>query len=71
MKKKIMEKNRFDTFENYLIMIGIRSLEYTFTDEELFEGVELFRKCYEKHISAYYALLYLNDYLKDPNSIIF
>ena len=64
-------KNRFDTFENYLIMVGIRSVEYTFTDEELFDGIELFRKCYENHIGAYYSLLYLNDYLKDPNSVVF
>ena len=52
-------------------MVGIRSLEYNFTDEELFEGIELFRKCYEKHVGAYYALLYLNDYIKDPNSVVF
>ena len=68
---KELKAGRFDTFENYLIMVGIRSLEYTYTDEELFEGVELFKKCYEKHIGAYYALLYLNDYIKDPNSVIF
>ena len=70
-ENNIMTKNRFDTFENYLIMVGIRSLEYNFTDDELFEGTELFKKCYENHIGAYYALLYLNDYLKDPNSVIF
>jgi len=32
------------TFEDYLIMIGIRSLEYSFTDEELFTNKEYFKK---------------------------
>ena len=66
-----MTKNTFDTFENYLIMIGIRSLEYTYTDEELFENKEFFKKCYDRHIGAYYSLLQLHDYIKDPNSFSF
>ena len=59
--------NRFDTFENYLIMVGIRSLEYTYTDEQLFENIEYFRDCYNRHVGAYYALLLLHDNLTDEN----
>lgn len=29
----------------YLIMVGIRSLEYTYTDEQIFANVEYFDKC--------------------------
>lgn len=47
------------TFEHYLIMVGIRSLEYTYTDAELFNNIEHFRTCYKKGLSAYKALLLL------------
>ena len=50
-------------FNHYLIMVGIRSLEYTYTDQELFDNVEYFRKCQQKGLSAYKALLFLSDYL--------
>ena len=58
-----------DTFENYLIRVGMRSLEYTHSDETLYENVEYFRKCYEKNLSAYKALLFLCDYLNDDYDI--
>lgn len=49
------------SFEAYLIMVGIRSAEYTYTDEELLSNIEYFRECYEEGLSAYKALLFLND----------
>jgi hypothetical protein len=49
------------TFEKYLIMVGIRSHEYTYTDEQLFENIEYFKKCYELNLSPYKALLFLYD----------
>ena len=49
------------SFENYLIMVGIRSLEYTYTDEQLFSHREYFRQCYKDNLSAYKALLFLDD----------
>lgn len=51
------------SFENYLIMIGIRSSEYTYEDKTLFENIDYFKQCYEQHLSAYKALLFLNDHL--------
>jgi hypothetical protein len=54
----------FKSFKHYLIMVGIRSLEYTYTDEQLFENIKYFKKCYDQHLSVYKALLFLHDYLK-------
>ena len=51
------------TFENYLIMVGIRSAEYTYEDKELFENIEYFRRCQKAGLSAYKALLFLHDYI--------
>lgn len=51
------------TFEAYLIMIGIRSADYTYTDEQLFNNTEYFRMCYNANLSAYKALLFLHDYI--------
>lgn len=50
-------------FDRYLIMVGIRSLEYTYTDDELFDNIEYFRECMNKGLSAYKALLFLGDKL--------
>lgn len=53
------------TFEDYLIMVGIRSADYTYTDEQIFGNTEYFRKCYKDNLSAYKALLFLHDYLQE------
>ncbi len=54
----------FESFEKYLIVVGIRSLEYTYSDKVLFDNIEYFKQCYEQHLSAYKALLFLHDYLE-------
>jgi hypothetical protein len=46
-------------FESYLIMVGIRSLDFTFSDGELFSNIDHFKKCYEDDLIAYKALLFL------------
>lgn len=53
------------TFEAYLINVGIRSSEYTYEDEVLYENIEYFKKCYDYHLSGYKALLFLYDYIND------
>ena len=53
-----------EKFQQYLIMVGIRSLEYTYTDKELFDNIEYFRACYATNLSAYKALLFLHDNIK-------
>lgn len=51
----------FESFENYLIVVGIRSHEYGYTEEQLFKEIEHFRECYEIGLSPYKALLFLYD----------
>tara|TARA_R110000868_G_scaffold110049_4_gene298560 strand:- start:351 stop:593 length:243 start_codon:yes stop_codon:yes gene_type:complete len=53
----------------YLIMVGIRSLEYTYTDEQIFANVEYFDKCRKRGLSAYKALLFFHDYLNGEYDI--
>jgi len=57
--------SEFNHFERYLINVGIRSSEYSYTDDELFSNIEYFKDCYKKHLSAYKALLFLYDYLEE------
>ena len=52
------------TFEDYLIMVGIRSSEYTYKDNQLFGNSEYFKKCYKENLSEYKALLFLYDHLE-------
>ena len=57
------------TFERYLIMVGIRSADYTYSEEELFNNIEHFKECYDRNIGAYKALLFLSDKLIDESNI--
>jgi len=49
------------SFKEYLIMVGIRSLEYDYSDEQLFSNIRYFRKCKKRGLSPYKALLFLHD----------
>ena len=56
------------TLEEYLIDVGIRASDYGHViDEEerklLKDNVEFFKKCHKAGLSAYKALLFLQDYL--------
>lgn len=55
----------FNKFNQYLINVGIRSAEYTYSEELLFEHIDYFKKCYKEHLSAYKALLFFGDYLEE------
>ena len=55
----------WDSFEKYLIVVGIRSHEYTHSDEVLFENIDYFKDCFERELSPYNALLFLHDYLEE------
>ena len=58
-------------FQSYLIMVGIRSVDYTYTDDELFDNIKLFKGCYDNNISAYKALeIFLKPYM-DGEEITF
>jgi len=53
----------FGKFKHYLINVGIRSSEFTYTPEQLFANIDYFKDSYEKHLSVYKALSLLDDYL--------
>jgi hypothetical protein len=57
-----------NTFEMYLINVGMRSDEYSYEKDVLFDNIEYFRKCYNDGLSAYKALLFLYDYLVDKEA---
>jgi len=56
-------------FDQYLIMVGIRSLEYTHSDEAIFANIDYFKRCMNAELSAYKALLFFHDYLKGDYDI--
>lgn len=59
----------YNNFYEYLIMVGIRSAEYTYTNEQLLNGVNYFRDCYNRDLSVYKALLFFNDNMKREGNI--
>lgn len=52
------EKNS-NGFNRYLIMVGIRSAEFTLSDDVINENLEYFKDSYNSNLSAYKALLFL------------
>lgn len=57
------------TFEKYLIMVGIRSHEFLYNDLILFENIDYFNKCYNINLSAYKALLFLEDHINGNSNL--
>ena len=43
-------------WEMYLIWLGERSVDYSYTKEMLYENLEYFKRCQENHLSTYKAL---------------
>ena len=56
-------------FNKYLIMVGIRSEEYGYSEKELFDNIDYFKSCMLKGLSAYKALLFLRDYIEGEYDI--
>lgn len=67
--KLIMSKSDERSIEKYLIKVGIRSLEFTYTDDIIFDNIDYFKRCKEQGLSEYKALLFFNDYLKGEYEI--
>ncbi len=59
----ILNKDKSREIEKYLIQVGIRSLEYNYKEEDIFNNIDYFKRCFENDLSAYKALLFFNDYL--------
>lgn len=55
------------TFEQFLVDVGFRSDEYTYTREELRHplAIEHYRKCFRGGMGAYKALLYLENIITE------
>ena len=43
-------------FELYLLILGERSVDYSFTPEVIYEHLDYFRECWEDNLSCYKAL---------------
>ena len=56
------------TIEQYLIMVGIRAAEFSYSDEELMGNIEYFKKCHNQ-LSAYKALTFLDLYIQGDYEI--
>ena len=56
-------------YKQYLIMVGIRSIEYNYEDDTILNNIPYFKRCYAAGLSAYKALLFLDDYLKGDYDI--
>ena len=55
-------------FDKYLIKVGMRSSEFNYNDETIFNNIDYFNNCRKKDLSAYKALLFLHDYLEEKNN---
>lgn len=58
--------NEKQNFGRYLITVGMRAAEFTYSDEIIFQHIQYFKECFEKNLSAYKALLFLHDFLISP-----
>lgn len=73
--KQVQNDNDFYTLlytgglGRYLIMVGIRSLEYSYDDEVIFAHIDYFKRCKDFGLSAYKALLFFDDYLEGEYDI--
>ena len=47
-------------FEKYLLNVGIRSHEYNYSDDDIIDNVDYFRKCFYHGLSPYKSLLYFD-----------
>ena len=54
-------------FKQYLINVGIRSSEFNYKDEELFDNVDYFYRSWKIELSEYKALEFLYDYLHNTD----
>lgn len=57
-------KNIWNSWELYLLILGERSTDYSYTPEMICEHLDYFKNCWENHTSCYYALEMFNFDLK-------
>lgn len=55
-------------FNKYLIMVGVRSHEFTYeVESRIFDNIDYFRNCFENNLSPYKALVFLHDHINEQN----
>jgi len=54
---------KYQTFEMYLIEIGSRLNEFTYSIEDIYNNLETAKKAYLENLSAYKFLLFLSETL--------
>ena len=53
------------TFETYLLLVGIKSAEFCYLQDDVLNNIGHFRKCFENGMSTYKALTLLSLALKE------
>lgn len=54
------KNNIWNSWELYLLILGERSTDYSYTPEMICENLNYFKSCWVNHISCYYALEMFN-----------
>jgi hypothetical protein len=54
-------------WEEYLMILGERNVDYKYTTGELSENLTYFKKCWEENLSCYKALEMFHFHLEDKN----
>lgn len=54
-------------FERYLIWLGERSVDYSYTVDVIFENIDYFKNCWENHLSTYKALEFFSFKLDEKS----
>ena len=52
-------------FENYLVQVGIRLIDFTHPFETVCDNIDYFRDCHKRGLSAYKALTLFHFYLEE------
>jgi hypothetical protein len=52
-------------FELYLLILGARSTDYSYTPEMIYEHLSYFKNCWEDNLSTYKALEFFDVELYD------
>ena len=53
------------TFQQYMFILGTRSVDYKYTSDVIFENIEYFKGCWRDDLSAYKALEWFYFHLDD------
>lgn len=55
-------------FELYLLILGEKSVDYSYTPEMIYEHIDYFKKCWESNLSTYKALEFFSFELDEKTN---